>query len=511
MRLAPRLSTLALSLAFLAISPASAQNETASDLTKKAMAAGYKALFTCSATFLADQPLAVLEANELDGIYTDYRPLMGGLSDANINQRNRRVTVRFDQDLPPRIAQWRTGMGCSLLPIGAGPAAAASIPRFTGSRSERRVDQSPILGDGITMTARDNTLVIDKLEVPVSFAFDEETYGDGTRTSAVVIARSGRIVAENYARGMTAEKPQRTWSVAKSLTSTILGAAVQEGLVGLDQKAILNAWNRDGDPRRDITLRHALDMASGLESGTRGSRTDRLYFGGAATDEVLQGRVLEAAPGERFKYSNYDTLVAMAFLRDALDDNDTYFSYPYEAVLNKIGALNTTLETDWKGDFVSSSQVWMTARDMARLGQLYLQNGMWGGEQIINPEWIEYVTTPAQSQPTTSPFGYAGAFWLLGGAEGLPEDTFAGLGNRGQYLVIVPSRDLVIVRRGFDVAGLDRFDIARFAADIVTVIDLADAEEAAAKAAAEALAAQEAANAEAQRELVRSKVGLPEH
>ncbi|MEL7231573.1 MAG: hypothetical protein AAGJ85_03575 [Pseudomonadota bacterium] len=218
-----------------------------------------------------------------------------------------------------------------------------------------------------------------------------------------------------------------------------------------------------------------------------------------------------------FKYSNYDTLAAMVYLREAIGNDGEYFGYPYEAVLNKVGALNTTLETDWKGDFVSSSQVWMTARDMARLGQMYLQNGKWGGEQIINPEWIEYVTTPAAAQPDSSPFGYAGAFWLLGGAEGLPADTFAGLGNRGQYLVIVPSRDLVIVRRGFDVAGLDRFEIARFSADIVNAIDAADAEQAAAEAAAaaaeeeaEEASLEEDAEREARREFVRSRVGRRE-
>lgn len=516
MRLSSMLSA-ALITAALSFTSASAQNETASETTKKAMAAGYKALFTCSGTFVAEQSLAVIEANELDGIYQDYRPYMRALSDANVDERNRRVSVRFDRSLPPRIAQWRAGMGCSLLPIGAGPDAAQYLPRFAAPRPRMDNDIAPNIGDGITLTSLDNPFQYGRIEAPLSFAFDGATYGEGTRSSAVVIVRNGRVIGENYARGMSAETPQRTWSVAKSLTSTILGAAVQDGLVGLDNTSILEAWNEGGDPRREITLRNVLDMASGLESGTRGSRTDRLYFGGAAADEMLQGRVLEAAPGERFKYSNYDTLAGMLYLREAIGDDGEYFSYPYSAVLNKIGALNTTLETDWKGDYVSSSQVWMTARDMARLGQLYLQNGKWGGDQIINPEWIGYVTTPAAAQPETGEFGYAGAFWLLGGAEGLPADTFAGLGNRGQYLVIVPSRDLVIVRRGYDVAGLDRFDIARFAADVVNAIDAADAEKAAEEAAAAAAEAEaeeasleEEADRAARREFVRSRVGRRE-
>ena len=120
---------------------------------------------------------------------------------------------------------------------------------------------------------------------------------------------------------------------------------------------------------------------------------------------------------------------------------------------------------------------------MARLGQLYLQGGKWGGEQILPPNWIDFVSTPAPAQPEGD-FGYAGSFWLLGDeSSGIPNDAFAGLGNRGQYLVIVPSRELVIVRRGFDVAGEDRFDIASFTANVVGAFDAAEQARLAAEAA----------------------------
>lgn len=483
-----RLALLAATLS-LGLSPlAQAQNEGVSDTTKLAFAAGYKALFTCSATFTANQTQPEIEANELSGIYEDYRPLMTQVSDANINDRKRIVSVQFDQDLPPRVAVWRQGMGCSLLPVGATPDMTAWLPSFRGNAQVPATDASTALGDSVKIT--ENTFSLDRLGVPVSFAFDGMTYGEGTRTSAVLVVHKGEVVAEQYDRGIDAETPQRTWSVAKSLTATIIGAAIYDGILGLDTEAIIADFNKGGDPRRAITLRHVLNMASGLESGTLGSRTDHLYFGGASILDLLPARSLEAAPGTRFKYSNYDTLIAMRALREAMKDDARYFAYPYAEVLNKIGARLTILETDWHGDFMSSSQVWMTARDMARLGQLYLQNGNWAGEQILPPDWVDFITMPAPAQPEGD-FGYGGSFWLLGGVDGVPEDTYAGLGNRGQYLIIIPSRELVIVRRGFDVAGGERFDIGRLTRDIVAAYDAAEAERLAAE-----LAAAEAAEAE---------------
>ncbi|MEE9380545.1 MAG: serine hydrolase, partial [Hyphomonadaceae bacterium] len=315
---------------------------------------------------------------------------------------------------------------------------------------------------------------------------DGNTYGADTRTSALLIVRHGQVVAERYARGIQAETPQRTWSVAKSITATILGAADEQGHVDLDYPAIIERWSAGGDPRRQITLRNLLQMASGLDSGEKGSRTDRIYFGGGRVIDQAAGRVLEAVPGMRWKYANNDTLLAMRGLREAMDDDTAFHAFPYDAVLWKIGARHTTLEIDWNGDFLTSSQVWTTARDLARIGQLYLQDGMWGNERILPEDWVEFVSTPAPAQPSGGDLSYGAQFWLLNNSPGLPEDTFAALGHRGQYLIIIPSKDVVIVRRGYDVSGGNRFDIARFASDIVAAMDATDREAEAADLALEA-------------------------
>ena len=131
---------------------------------------------------------------------------------------------------------------------------------------------------------------------------------------------------------------------------------------------------------------------------------------------------------------------------------------------------HTLPETDWQGNFILSSQVWTTARDLARLGQLYLQDGVWQGERLLPQGWAKYVATPAPAQPAKGP-GYGAQFWLFGPADGLPEDTYAMQGNRGQYVMIVPSRNIVVVRRGFDSVGDgERFDVAKFTADVLAAL-----------------------------------------
>lgn len=142
---------------------------------------------------------------------------------------------------------------------------------------------------------------------------------------------------------------------------------------------------------------------------------------------------------------------------------DRYFTYPRKALLDKLGMRNTFLSTDRFGDFVLSSQVYTNARDLARFGLLYLNEGKWNGEQIISKEWIDFVRTPA---PATQERGnmYGGQWWLVpDDRTDVPKDAYATAGNRGQYVIVVPTKDLVIVRRGLDYGkqGFNRWDLTR--------------------------------------------------
>ena len=128
-------------------------------------------------------------------------------------------------------------------------------------------------------------------------------------------------------------------------------------------------------------------------------------------------------------------------------------------------AKHTVAEADWRGNYILSSQVWSTARDLARLGQFWLQDGVWQGERLLPTGWMRYMTTPSGPQPATGP-GYGATLWLFGPKQGLPEGSYAAQGNRGQYIMVIPSAKLVIVRRGED-PGAARFDIAKFSANVL--------------------------------------------
>lgn len=481
---------LTLSLPCLA---ASAQEGGTTEAMQNALAAGWKATFTCSGLFVAGQTLAEIERNELSGIYPDYQRSYDALPAAVVDDARKTVSVTYAANMPPRMAAWRPGFGCTQLPVGAGEEALGFLPRFASWPGAPAQDRGSAIGSNVKIELKIEEA--ERLDAPVSAAFDEFTYGGGTRTASVIVVRDGQVVAERYDRGIDHETPVRTWSVAKSLTATLIGAARRQGLIDIDYPAVIADWNRGADPRRAITIRNLLHMASGLDSGESGSRTDRLYFAGALVVDAAAGNALEAKPGTRFKYANNDTLIAMRALREAMKDDNKFHRFPYESLLHKIGAMRTTMEIDWNGDFISSSQVWATGRDLARIGQLYLQDGMWGNERLLPEDWVQFVRTPAPAQPMSGA-GYGAQFWLMNDAAGVPEGTFYAAGNRGQYIVIIPALNTVIVRQGFDIIGGAQFDIDRFTADLVTALNAADASRAAEQAASDAASAAEAAAAE---------------
>ncbi len=432
-----------------------------------ALAAGYKAAFLCSGLYDADEPEGQIAADDLEGIYPQYQAAIRALT-AKVDRRARTVSVAFDERLPPRVAAWRPSLGCAQLPIGADPRTTALLPRLE-ARAPANMDALPWpAGDrdarvppGAKTAALDATL---------ARAFDRATYGAGTETTAALVVVHGRIVAERYRAGFDAHRPQRTWSVAKSLTATLVGRAVQLGLLKVEAPADIPEWRTPGDPRAAITLTDFMHMASGLLTDGPGARTDEVYLGGAAVTQTATAMPLEAAPGTRFCYANNDALLTARALRARLGDGQRALAFPFKELLWRIGMTRTTPETDWQGNFILSSQVWTTARDLARLGLLYLNDGMWNGERLLPTGWPRFVATPAPAQPEGAASGgpgYGAFFWLYGPRQGLPAGTYAMEGNRGQYVFIVPARGAVIVRRGFDAAGKPPFDAAGFVRDVL--------------------------------------------
>jgi CubicO group peptidase (beta-lactamase class C family) len=445
----------------LLVVPASAQSqqERLDARYDRALAAGYKALMLCSA-------IATSEANgttrtpesvhaweltgiqqPLDGVIRDlpYRIIRPSEAPGAAIQR---VEVTWADDMPPRFAAHLEGEGCLAAPVGADP----EVWAIAHVRPERAPANVTALGDPPPSPVR-----------AIREASFGETYGKGARTTAVLITKDGKPIDWGATEGFSVHTPQRTWSVAKSIAATLIGAAVQRGEADVYASAGLGGES-PGDPRGAITIDHLLRMASGRYSDTPGNRTDPLYFGGATVDEVALDWPLVHRPGSVFRYANNDTLAAVKAIAKTFDQNPPY------AVLDTIGMPGTVAETDHKGGFILSSQMWTSAYDLARFGELYLNDGVLpSGKRILPEGWVKYVSTPSGPQPPSGTFGYGAGFWLLNKEQGVPSDTISANGNRGQYVVIVPSRDVVIVRRGEDPPG-SGFDIAAFTRDVLAAI-----------------------------------------
>ena len=451
----------ALAAALLA-APAVAQNVPSSDPTphQRSIAAGYKAAMLCSGLFVAGRSQAQVEATELNGIYPEYDAVVPTLP-AKVNRRHGWVEVEYDKTMPPRLSMWRPNDGCTTYEPGLVPPPMVGDVLPLGHRAPPTVpDPRPWPVGDARIAPRPSAA----LSQAVARAFDGRSYGAG-RTVGVLILRDGQVAAERYASGFGPFVPNRTWSVAKSIAGTLVGIA----RVDVNARANIPEWPCRGVEgcltlKPHIKVDQLLRMTSGLHSDTAGNRTDAVYFGGVPVTRETVAWPLETRPGARFRYSNNDILLAMRSLRATLGE-ERYRSMPSVELFQPLGMTHTTAEKDGDGNYILSSQVWSTARDLARLGQFWLQDGVWRGKRLLPEGWMKYMTTPSGPQPSAGP-GYGATLWLFGSTQGLPQGSYAAQGNRGQYVMVVPSAKLVIVRRGEDPGGA-RFDIAKFSADVL--------------------------------------------
>jgi CubicO group peptidase (beta-lactamase class C family) len=437
--------------------------------------AGYKAGTTCSAVFVAGRALDDILVDELAAM-----PPAARLPAPEVDVATRTVRAAYAPGRAPRLAAYRDGVGCTTLPPGADLDDVRALPRVERPRSSRDASRIPWPdGDLVPAGLLPEGVDRERLERAVEAAFDGDTYGEGTRTVGVLVVYGGRPIAERYREGFGPDTPTRTWSVAKSLTSALVGILVGQGRLALGEPAPIPEFRGPGDPRGAIELEHLLHMESGLERA--GAVGYPIYFGGADALTELPRARLEAAPGTRWHYANRDTLLLVRAIRATLADDAAYHAFPYGALFQRIGMRHTVAELDAGGNFVLSSQVWSTPRDLARFGLLYLRDGVWNGERVLPEGWVDYTRQPAPARRTglralwsyglPGLLGYGAQFWLTGGLPWTPDDAYGAFGSRGQCISIVPSEDLVVVRTGLDPEPSEvlwRQD--RFLADLVAAL-----------------------------------------
>jgi CubicO group peptidase (beta-lactamase class C family) len=284
-------------------------------------------------------------------------------------------------------------------------------------------------------------------------------------TRAVIIVHNGRIVAERYGTGFDETSKLISWSMAKSVTAALVGIAVGDGKMKLDDPLNEPLWD-DGDPRRDITIRQALHMADGLRWREDGyadpiqNDAAKMLFGSGREDIVsyVADRPKEFEPGQKWRYSSGTTnLISAAVGRAAAprsirDPNgqEGLRNFMYDRLFRPIGMTSTAAEFDLAGNFYASSLIQATAQDYARFGLLHLRDGVWDGKRILPQGYVDFLRTPTTAEGATK----YGAHWWLSPSNkaGLlkegPYDSFEAHGFQGQVIVVIPSKDLVIVRLG---------------------------------------------------------------
>lgn len=430
---------------------------------------GVQAVLMCNGLFTSNRTLEQVFEQELAYLQHPVGTPHGG--DYAIDWDRKAVAVGSPGGTPVMRAAFRQGLGCVIM------APDQTLEDIDGLPI---LDDPPPPGDPATMPWPDGDL-IERQPLPSNInaaalaaasdsAFERES--PEQVTLSLIVVHQGRIVHERYAPGVDASTKTRTWSTAKSIAVTLIGMLVDQGRLALDQPLGLEwlprAASPETDPRNAITLRHVLNMSSGLYTvDNRGMEyatgSGLAYWAGASSVNGARSRGLIREPGTSWDYENYDTILAVYAMKQALSDAYTYLRFPRKALLDRIGMRNTLVSVDRFGDFILSSQIYTTARDLARFGMLYMQDGVWHGERLLSHEWIEFVRTPAPATAESGNF-YGGQWWLVpDDRTDVPHDAYSTAGNRGQYVIVVPSHDVVIVRRGLDYGrqGFDRWDLTR--------------------------------------------------
>ena len=434
---------------------------------------GQQAIFTCNGLFTSNRTLEQIYAQELKFLPSPIGTAAGG--DYVIDRAKKTVEIGKPGAAPPMRAVFREGIGCIILAPDQTFDAIDQLPSLTTPPPAGDPKSTPWPdGDLVREAPLPSTVDASALKAASDWAFNRPS--PEQVTLSLLVVQGNRIIHERYAPGVDMSTRTRTWSTAKSLASTLFGILVDRGSLKLDEPLAIE-WLPSGrrggggpqanDPRAAITLRHVLNMSSGFypvdDGGLEYATGSGLsYWAGASSEQGARNRALIRTPGSTFNYENYDTLTAVYAMKRAIGNDAEYLAFPRKALLDRIGMRNTLISTDRFGDFILSSQVYTNARDLARLGMLYLQNGTWNGERIISEDWIRFVRTPA---PSTAPNNqYGGHFWLVpANRTDIPKDAYSTNGNRGQFTVIVPSHNLVIVRRGLDYGrqGFSQWDLTR--------------------------------------------------
>lgn len=394
---------------------------------------GYGAKVMCSAVFVAGRDPADVSRQELGRL-----PFSLGRYD--LSRDDSSVTASI-WGLAKRKAIYRKGLGATLVN-------GVDESQLRRQVADSLLPLSPHInpdtlswpeGDKLQDTALPASVDSSRLEAFLNRIFFQTDSKDSNGTRAVVVVYDGRIIGERYAAGIYHNTPLAGWSMTKGVTNALLGILVRQGKLDIRATAPVAGWQTD--ERRRITITDLMHMRSGLRWWEFYGLPDactRMLFEEKDMGDFAAGSGLRHSPGEVFNYSSGTANILSGVIRKALSPGE-YYRWPYEQLFYKIGMYHAVLEPDAGGTFVGSSYCYATAREWARFGLLYLYDGVWMGRRILPEGWVKFTRTGE---------GYGALWWLnnAGRWPHVPADCFVCEGYEGQYIWVIPSRRLVVVR-----------------------------------------------------------------
>ncbi|MBS9463555.1 serine hydrolase [Flagellimonas sp. 389] len=416
------------------------------------MISGYAVKNMASAVFVAERSAASVTQND------NNVPLIK-LATTEVDKGTKSATAAV-YGLMDRKAVYREGLGTVLVNEDYDKAAfmlkpnrnfsADTIPYPYGQASPKD-----------TIFPEINELQVSKA---IATAFDSPGI---QKTRTLLILYKGHLIAEKYADGFTKDTPVLGWSMTKSVLATCYGVLEHQGKLEMSWPAPIAEWKNDA--RKEITLNHLLRMQSGLaweEDYTKISDVTKMLFLDSDMTQAQKEKEAIAKPTEIWNYSSGTSNLLSGILRQQFRSHQEYLDFPYATLIDKIGMHSMILEADIAGNYVGSSYSWASTRDWARFGQLYLDKGTWNGEQIFSPKWVDYITEPTLHSKGT----YGAHFWLNteGKYPDAPKDLFSCNGYQGQYVFVIPSKNLVVVRTGL--AENPTFDVNAFLSEVVKIV-----------------------------------------
>lgn len=395
------------------------------------VASGLGAKLACSGYFVTGQTKAQIIED-----LASYSPATR-LLELTYSEKNKSVVANM-LDLAEQSATYREDIGCAL-DIGD-----------TTSLSQLRL-QRP----AASLAAWPQGNVVNSVQAPLQSRLDTMLAADnqaGYQTRALLVVKNGLVAAESYAPGYDAHSKLLGWSMGKSVTAMLIGAMQQQGIMDVSETTGLDEWQQDA--RKEIRVEHLLQMRSGLvfdETYAPGSDSTRMLFSAHSASDVALQALLGHPIGEHFSYSSGTTNILARLIQERLGGSQAMLDFFQQAFLSPMQLSDTLFEVDPSGVFVGSSYIYASARDWGKLGLLMLNKGDWFGQRILPSDWVEQAAVPINSENYRK-YGYQ--FWLnSNGKESrwakLPDDAYMMMGNRKQVVMIIPSKELVIVRLGW--------------------------------------------------------------